>query len=53
MIDVANNLDPALQSPIDIAVGKPPLTSVVMMAEAKDMNHLRSNNIGEMKFYIY
>ena len=47
IIDVAGDLDPTIQTPIDITVDAPsPLNS------SKVVNHLRSNNIGKMKFYI-
>ena len=47
IIDVAGDLDPTIQTPIDITVDAPsPLIS------SKVVNHLRSNNIGKMKFYI-
>jgi hypothetical protein len=47
IIDVASNLDPTIQTPIDITVGAPsPLKS------SKEVNHLRSNNIGKIKLCI-
>ena len=49
---IASDLDSIVQTPIAIAMGASPLTSGVMMAKAKEMNHIRSNNIGEMKFYF-
>jgi hypothetical protein len=49
---VAGDLDPTIQTPIAITVSTLPLTSGVMMARAKEMNHLRSNNIGKIFFFI-
>ena len=51
-IAIASDLDSIVQTPIAIAMGLSPLTTGVMMARAKEMNHLRSNNIGEMKVYF-
>ena len=52
MIDVASDLDSIVQTPIAIVMGASSLTSVVMMARAQEMYHLRSNNIGKIKFYL-
>jgi hypothetical protein len=51
-IAIASDLDSIVQTPIAIAMGASPLASGVMIARAKEMNHLRSNNIGEMIFYL-
>ena len=51
MIDVASDLDSIVQTPIAIVMGASSLTSGVMMARTKEMNHLRSYNIGKMKYY--